>query len=29
MQQLNAAVDIEHKDVSAVARKWLEEKGLL
>ena len=24
MQQLNAAVDVEHKDVSGVAKKWLE-----
>lgn len=29
IQHLNAAVDIEHKDVSAVAKDWLEEKGLL
>lgn len=29
MQALNAAVDIEHKDVSVVAREWLEKKGLL
>ncbi|MFP3869781.1 MAG: glycine betaine ABC transporter substrate-binding protein [Syntrophobacteria bacterium] len=29
MRALNAAVDVEHRKVSAVARKWLESKGLL
>jgi osmoprotectant transport system substrate-binding protein len=29
MQQMNAAVDVEHKDVRGVARQWLEGKGLL
>ena len=29
MQQLNSAVDVEHKDVGVVAREWLESKGLL
>lgn len=28
MQQMNAAVDVEHKDVSDVAKRWLERKGL-
>ena len=29
MQQLNRAVDVEHKDVGVVAKEWLESKGLL
>ncbi len=29
MQKLNAAVDVEHKKVSTVAREWLEKNGLL
>lgn len=29
MQELNADVDIEHKDIHEVAREWLTEKGLL
>jgi osmoprotectant transport system substrate-binding protein len=29
MRRLNAAVDVEHKDVHSVARSWLQEKGLL
>ena len=29
MQQLNSAVDVEHKDVGVVAKEWLESKGLL
>ncbi|MFW6037492.1 MAG: glycine betaine ABC transporter substrate-binding protein [Desulfonatronovibrio sp.] len=29
MQALNAEVDVEHKDVTAAARDWLQENGLL
>jgi osmoprotectant transport system substrate-binding protein len=29
MMELNYSVDVEHKDVSEVSRKWLEEKGLV
>lgn len=29
MQELNAMVDVEHKDVSQAAREWLTAKGLL
>ncbi|MCK8604327.1 glycine betaine ABC transporter substrate-binding protein [Desulfoferrobacter suflitae] len=29
MQLLNAAVDVDHKDVSAVAKEWLEGQGFL
>lgn len=29
MQRLNAEVDVEHKDVTTVAREWLQEVGLL
>jgi len=29
MQQLNAAVDVDHEDVSVVAKEWLESQGLL
>ena len=29
MQKLNAAVDVDHKDVSVVAKEWLEGQGLL
>ncbi len=29
MRRMNAKVDVEHKDVSTVARKWLEKKELL
>ncbi len=29
MQRLNAEVDVEHRDVTTVAREWLQENGLL
>ena len=29
MQRLNAEVDVEHRDVTTVARDWLQEEGLL
>jgi len=29
MQMLNAEVDVEHRDVTTVAREWLQEQGLL
>ncbi len=29
MQRLNAEVDVEHRDVTTVAREWLQEQGLL
>ncbi len=29
MQQLNAEVDVEHRDVTTVAREWLQKNGLL